>query len=169
MSNALHNSSGFLLSEDDVMYARQVESYGFWHSYASRVAYGSFRFSIFENTRAQEPDLDDWVTAELLGLVDLDENWDGHGAYPPTPKALETVSTFLKPWNTRPCRPSIMGTPEGGVLLEWDTDDVDLTLEFDELGRTIAYVKTQYAECEGPVTEHWNIVVDAISRLWSHD
>ena len=62
-----------------------------------------------------------------------------------------------------------MGTPEGGILLEWETEAVDLTLEFDELGHIIAYVKTQYLECEGPVVEHWNTVVDAMSHLWSHD
>ena len=62
-----------------------------------------------------------------------------------------------------------MGTPEGGVLLEWETEDVDLILEFGEMGQINAYVRTQYVECEGSVREHWSIIWDALDRLWFHD
>lgn len=168
MTNILREESGFLLSEGDVVYAKQPEAYGIWRSRPTQVSPGAFLVAV-KRARAPEPTADDWVNSELLDLVDLEEDWDGYGAHPPTLLALEIVGKFLKHWSAQPCRPWIMGTPEGGVILEWETEDVDLILEIGEEGHNNAYVRTQHAECEGPVHEHWNMICDALDRLWFHD
>ena len=168
VTNTLSEKSGFLLSESDIVYAKQSEAYGIWRAHPSQARPVPFLVAV-TYARAPAPTADDWVTSELLGLVDLEENWDGYGAHPPTPVALRLVSKFLKSWSAQPCRPWVMGTPEGGVILEWETEDVDLILEFGEIGQTNAYARMQHVECEGPVHEHWNIIFDALDRLWFHD
>ena len=108
---------------------------------------------------------DDWVEQELTQLVDLDDNWDGYGALAPTAEALGAAAHFLQMWRQESCRPTVMGSTEGGVLLEWETDEVDLILEFEDLGVVSAYVRMGQTEVEGPVPEHLEAVRDAFGCL----
>ena len=111
------------------------------------------------------PGSDGWVEQELTRLVDLDDNWDGYSAVAPTAEALRAAAHFLEMWRPQPCRPTVMGSTEAGVLLEWETDEVALILEFEEQGDVSAYVQMDQTEVEGPVPEHLEAVRDALERL----
>ncbi len=104
----------------------------------------------------------------LAALVDLDEDWDGYGALSPRPEAVEAANDFLRSLLalTSLPEPDVMGSTEGGVLLEWETADVDLILEIEPLGTANAYVKTPLFEVEGPVGEHVIQVGEALALLW---
>ncbi len=110
-------------------------------------------------------DSDRWVERELTSLVDLDDDWDGYGAFAPTAEALREAAQFLQIWRGFPCRPAVTGSTEGGVLLEWAVDDVELVLEFEEQGDVSAYVRMGQTELEGPVHEHQETVRVALARL----
>ena len=110
-------------------------------------------------------DPDKWVERELTLLVDLDDDWDGYGAFAPTVEALREAAQFLQVWRGFPCRPAVTGSTEGGVLLEWAVDDVELVLEFEDQGEVSAYVRMGQTELEGPVHEHQETVRVALTRL----
>ena len=108
---------------------------------------------------------DEWVERELTSLVDLDDDWDGYGAFAPTAEALREAAQFLQIWRGLPRRPAVTGSTEGGVLLEWAADDVELVLEFEDHGEVSAYVRIGQTELEGPVHEHQETVRVALARL----
>lgn len=108
---------------------------------------------------------DKWVERELTSLVDLDDDWDGYGAFAPTVEALNATAQFLQFWRRYSCRPAVTGSTEGGVLLEWVTDGVELVLEFDDQGEVSAYVRMGQTETEGPVLEYQETVRAALVRL----
>ena len=59
-----------------------------------------------------------------------------------------------------------MGSTEGGVLIEWQTEEVDLILEIESSGEVNAHVRTESQETEGPAGDQINRVVEALSRPW---
>ena len=110
-----------------------------------------------------------WLVPALTRLVDLDDGWDGYGAAAPSSEALAITSQFLRTldtWKRQAPIPAVMASTEGGVLLEWETEEVDLILEFQAMGDVIAHVRTESCETEGPVGDQIDRVAEAFSCLW---
>lgn len=111
----------------------------------------------------------DWLAPALTRLIDLDEGWDGYGAAAPSSEALSVASYYLRTlgtWKRQPPPPAVMASTEGGVLLEWQTEEVDLILEFESRGEVNAHVRTESLETEGPAGDQIDRVAEAFSRLW---
>ena len=154
-----------MLSQDDVKLVQYHGGSAFL-SYEDVIAV-PLSGSLVCSPIVRRPRPERWWVTEMTRLVDLDDDWDGYGATAPSSRALYVASQFLQqlePLHDTP-KPCVMGSSEGGVLLEWETDDVDLILEFEALGNVNTYVRTPTAEVEGPVEEHVTHVIEALSRL----
>lgn len=70
----------------------------------------------------------------LILLASLEYNWDGYGAAPINPAAIDAAKKFLV---KNPEFQNIFIGPscQGNIVLELSLDDVDLILEFD--GETV--------------------------------
>lgn len=109
-----------------------------------------------------------WAYDKLRPLRMLDDDWDGYGAVAPSDEALARAHEFLvtlETWPTCAPRPDVMASTEGGVLVEWDADGVEVIVEFPARGCVNVYVKTPRAEAEGPVTGHLDDLSQALSHL----
>ena len=109
-----------------------------------------------------------WAYDKLQPLRMLDDDWDGYGALAPGGAALARAHEFLVTLETWPAcapRPDVMASTEGGVLVEWDADGVEVVIEFPARGCANVYVKTPHAEAEGPVTGHLDDLSQALSHL----
>jgi hypothetical protein len=102
----------------------------------------------------------------LLGpLLDLDANWDGYGALAPSPGALSLAAKFLNSARDRLPVPDVMASVAGGVILEWESSDVDLILEVGPLGAVTAHVRRGDLAEDGMLAELEPAVAEAIGVL----
>jgi hypothetical protein len=74
----------------------------------------------------------DWigpVRARLLEMLSWRRNWDGFGSAPVDPNAAERAFQLLQNsiWAGSPM-PFLAGEAEGGVLIEWETPNLDIRL-----------------------------------------
>ena len=54
---------------------------------------------------------------------------------------------------------------DGGILLEWDSDDSDLLLSIDKNGHVTAYLRNGTTEVEGPLSSHQLAVAETLSSF----
>ena len=119
--------------------------------------------------RPQPPGLPaGWAYRKLRHLRTLGDDWDGYGAVAPVDEALARAHEFLvtlETWPPHVPRPDVMASTEGGVLVEWDADSVEVIIEFPVRGCVNVYLKTPRTEAEGPVEDHRDDLSEALSRL----
>jgi hypothetical protein len=109
-----------------------------------------------------------WADRKLRRLRTLGDDWDGHGAAAPAREALARAHEFLvtlETWPRHVPRPDVMASTEGGVLVEWDADGVEVIIEFPAQGCVNVYLKTPRAEAEGPVADHLDDLSEALSHV----
>ena len=109
-----------------------------------------------------------WAYGKLRPLRALGEDWDGHGAVTPAGEALARAHEFLvtlETWPRHAPRPDVMASTEGGVLVEWDADGVEVIIEFPARGCVNVYLKTPRTEAEGPVKDHLDDLSEALSHI----
>lgn len=110
------------------------------------------------------------ASSPLVALVLADQgalvtNWDGHGAPAPELTAIRVAQTFLDALPSGP-PPAISASAAGGVLLEWERDDVELLLEVKNDRNVHALVTwPDGREFEGPVATLKEPVLDALAAL----
>lgn len=103
---------------------------------------------------------------ELLApLTALEENWDGYGALAPTQGALKVAADVLGEWTRGVLPPQVMPSVGGGVLLEWETRDVDLVIDVAAEGGVSVYVRACGKESEGSFEEHRHEAEQALALL----
>ncbi len=88
----------------------------------------------------------------------LKANWDGYGAHPPNRRAIEVTEQF---WSSLARRhdlpvPLVMATSEGGVYLEWDTQNAVLVIEFGPDGVIDIFVETPDLDVDGPLKDYYD-------------
>ena len=106
------------------------------------------------------------VVIELLApLVELDDDWDGYGALAPRAGALKAAADVLVEWGRSIPSPQVMASVAGGVLLEWESRDVDLVVDVGAEGSVSVYVRACDAESEGPLDEHRQEAEQALALL----
>jgi len=73
---------------------------------------------------------------QLEAMRHLQENWDGYGAAVPRSNLLELAKEFaglieavMKTSRAAPCLLHVSPTRSGGVLIEWEADDVEHEVE----------------------------------------
>ncbi|MDE0668378.1 MAG: hypothetical protein OXI48_05050 [bacterium] len=122
-----------------------------------------------ERRRAQPRGLSaSWAYEKILALRSLRDDWDGHGGLSPSGEALACAYEFLvtlETWPPHALRPDVMASTEGGVLVEWDADDVEVIIEIPPRGGVNVYFKTARAEVEGPVEDHLADLSEALSHV----
>jgi hypothetical protein len=98
----------------------------------------------------------------LLWLVD---DWDGHGALAPSVAAMKICGAFLRgaPENLR--LPDVSASVDGGILLEWDSEESDLLLSIDQIGHVTVYLRNGTAEIEGSLSSHQLAVAETLSSF----
>ena len=108
------------------------------------------------------------VVIELLApLVELDDDWDGYGALVPRVGALKAAADVLAEWGENVPTPQAMASVGGGVLLEWESLDVDLVVDVGADGDISVYVRGGDGESEGPLDEHRQEAKQALALLAS--
>lgn len=65
----------------------------------------------------------------LICMTQFEDNWNGYGAKPINPKAIETAKLLVELFNPTP---EVTPTARGTVQLEWETDNGYLELEIYE-------------------------------------
>jgi len=108
------------------------------------------------------------AVSELLApLTALEENWDGYGALAPSAGALKAAEDVLVEWGRSVPPPQVMASVEGGVLLEWESRDVDLVVDVGAEGGVSVYVRACDVENEGPLDDHRQEAERALTLLSS--
>ena len=103
---------------------------------------------------------------ELLApLAALDDDWDGYGALAPRAGALKAAADVLVEWGQNVPPPQAMASVGGGVLLEWESRDVDLVVDVGAEGDISVYVRGGDGESEGPLDEHLQEAKQALALL----
>ena len=106
------------------------------------------------------------VVIELLApLAALDDDWDGYGALAPRAGALKAAADVLVEWGRSIPSPQVMASVGGGVLLEWESRDVDLVVDVEAEGDVSVYVRACDAESEGPLDEYRQEAEQALTLL----
>ena len=108
------------------------------------------------------------VVIELLApLAALDDDWDGYGALAPRAGALKAAADVLVWWGQNVPPPQVMASVGGGVLLEWESRDVDLIVDVGADGDISVYVRGGDGESEGPLDEYRQEAEQALALLAS--
>jgi hypothetical protein len=103
----------------------------------------------------------------LEPLMFLSDDWNGEGSPAPSGPAVRLASQFLAPLLSLLPRPDVMASVDGGVLIEWESEDTDLLFEISPNGTVQAYVRMFDLEEEGPVSDHEDGIVRAFQALSS--
>ena len=98
-------------------------------------------------------------------LLWLSDDWDGHGALAPSVGAMKICGAFLRGVPENLCLPDVTASVDGGILLEWDSDDSDLLLSIDKNGHVTAYLRNGTTEVEGPLSSHQLAVAETLSSF----
>ncbi len=104
--------------------------------------------------------------ADLLEpLLWLNDGWDGHGALAPTTRALKMAGGFLRSLQEPAPFPDVMASVTGGVILEWESIEVDLVIEIQAAGGALVFLRRGDAEEEGPLAVHQQAAGEALAAL----
>ena len=120
------------------------------------------------STPHPHPHLRPSLAEKLSRLVALDANWDGSGAQTPAPDSIGKVAEFLAALPREIPDPDVIASTTGGVLLEWETDDVELLLSVVGSAFASAVVLIDNDEVEGSVATVRDEIFEALYRLISH-
>lgn len=128
------------------------------------------RFLSEPDVESQAPWLPE-VRSQLLDLMQLGENWDGHDAHRINLLAAHGCLTLLASpdWAQVP-RPHVSGTPDGGVTCQWASDAVEIEVEISSTGRIETYLAdlVSGAEYEGALGTEPDGLSKWIWRLRHH-
>lgn len=113
------------------------------------------------------------VAALFRPLFDLIDGWDGYGALAPAPQALSAAARLVQAIvDARAAGPlgglflpDVMAAVNGGILLEWESDEVDLQITVDPDQRLSVYVRRANEEFEGPLADFQDAAASALVRL----
>lgn len=93
------------------------------------------------------------------------DNWDGQGAIAPDMTAIRAAQGFIAELPSE-VPPAVSASTTGGVLLEWESESVDLLLEIRNDGAVEALVSwSTGTEVEGPLATLKQQVLDALAVL----
>jgi hypothetical protein len=96
------------------------------------------------------------VEERLERLVNLEPNWNSHGAQPPKPEAIflavRIIASLLRADDAR-LVPQIVPTWPGGLQLEWHLQPADIEISIDPRNAVWAYISTQEGSEDGPLTQ----------------
>lgn len=102
----------------------------------------------------------------FAGLAELLPNWDGYGANPPTVDALNLAARFLAALPDEVPDPRLLPATNGNVLVEWDTNGVELLLSLGEGEYGSAVVAIDGGDdLEGPVDVIHDQILHALVTL----
>lgn len=104
------------------------------------------------------------LAGALARLVDLDHDWDGHGALKPSGAALGLARRVLAVLAAEVPDPSVSPSTDGGVLLEWDAKGVELLLAVSA-SSIEAVAKVDNHEVEGDLRSMIEDVATALAQL----
>jgi hypothetical protein len=90
------------------------------------------------------------ISEALRALGQLEQGWDDHGASPVKARVLNAVANFLNSLATSGLlySPSLVPTREGGILIEWHTNDVDVIIDVSPDEETASYVSIPALDIE---------------------
>ena len=86
----------------------------------------------------------------------LEDDWDGYGALKPFPRAVEVTEQLWLSLSRRyklPV-PAVMATSDGGVYLEWVTQNAMLIVEFEPDGTIDMSAETSTFSVDGALKEY---------------
>lgn len=108
------------------------------------------------------------VSQVLAAHGALRDNWDGEGAIAPGVTAIVVAHRFVAELPAE-ASPTISASVTGGVLLEWNSEAVDLMLEIANGGTVEALVSwSSGPEVEGPLATVKQHVLDALAVLFDN-
>lgn len=117
------------------------------------------------------PSSDPWVTSarrQLNELASLAPGWDGDVARAVGPTLIESALGFLTSELVAnlDTKPDVVPTYDGGLLIEWHTDAVDLIIEIGPDGASFyACDNETNSEVEAPLGDHLEAVTSAFVKL----
>lgn len=114
------------------------------------------------------PSLRPSLAEKLSRLVALDANWDGRGAQRPASDSIGKVQEFLAALPNAMPDPDVLASTTGGVVLEWELDDVELLLTVAGSAFSSAVVLIDDKEVEGSIASVKDEVFEALYRLIAH-
>ena len=106
---------------------------------------------------------------QLFGpLVNLYDNWDGHFGCAPKVEELENAARLVTKLleeapGSRLANPEVIASVDGGVIVDWETQDISLQLSFND--GVDVFVRIDGLEQEGPLGYHVDLVREAMGRL----
>jgi hypothetical protein len=78
---------------------------------------------------------------QMLGLLELAEDWDSYGAPPISPGAVGFALAYLaRAMRPETPAPAVVPSPSGGLQFEWHDQGVDLEVESLPTGRFEIYI-----------------------------
>lgn len=136
------------MSSDEISRSRFVSS-------SASLSVGEVRFTLTDWTPSSEhfqrrQRLRSSLSEPVAHLVHLLPNWDGHHAKVPSVEALRWAVRLLAALPDQVPDPHIMPSTEGGVLIEWNAEGVELILSLSGRGLDSAVVSIDGREQEGP-------------------
>jgi hypothetical protein len=112
------------------------------------------------------------VEARLQQLATLDDDWNSHGAVRPQPEsmllAVRIIAALVGSEAGRPL-PQIVPTRHGGLQLEWHLPGGEVEITTDPGDAVWAYVTTNGANADGPLTEQEANVVQILNQAAQHN
>jgi len=113
------------------------------------------------------------ATERLLAWLDQPENWDNYGSRPISVKDVSQAHYILRVmarFNVPP--PHIVGTSDGGVILEWASKTVSIQITVEQ-GEFSLYVRDDESgsEWEGPldpVPNHLPLAILSLEATQTH-
>jgi hypothetical protein len=115
------------------------------------------------------------VVTKLAALLDLQSNWDSHGARPISmTTARNALELLLRLRDLCLPSPNVVPTAQGGIQFEWSRAGLELELEleprgtmvalFDDSDRAESWERELYPGDLGPITNALRRIADAGRR-----
>ena len=124
------------------------------------------------STSPEQPET--WASRQIHNLLNLDDDWDSYGSIRPDRALLWSANLLLQQIEKlKPARwPCVGGSSDGGIVIDWMGDDVQLILEFvpadeSEPATATVYVKTPTNEVEGLLGDYIDEASKAVQLLAS--
>ena len=122
------SNAAFRFSDDDVLTER---SPSVWFTNAEDASEFAAQAAWWQGVRRQ-----------LERLQKLEENWDSYGAQPVSGVALNVSVDLLKHFGPRFEPPRIAPLPNGGLQLEWESPDYEVSVEISPTRRVSLLVES---------------------------
>ena len=107
------------------------------------------------------------AAALLSYLYEVEDNWDGHGAFPPAPRAIDRADQLLRVLLQVVPDPDVLPTVDGGVLLEWESPSAVVSIAVSKIGAADVLISDLQSELEGPLDENVDAALDSLLTLAS--